>query len=90
VGAAAVVVLDPKSQGTPQMGFRERNEPVQTLATNGANDPLADRSRFRTAWRCLLHAQAEAANRGIELRREDAVAVMDQIMVSAANPERLA
>jgi hypothetical protein len=32
----------------------------------------------------------EAANRGIELGREDAVAVVDQIIVSAVNPKRLA
>ncbi len=37
VWAPTVVVLDPKSQGTPQMGFREGNEPVQTLATSGAD-----------------------------------------------------
>ena len=90
VGAAAVVVLDPKSQGTPQMSFRERNEPVQTLATYRPDHPFAEAVRHRTARRRFQNAQPQAADRGVELPREDAVAVMKQITVADIKPEGLA
>ena len=68
--ASAIVVLDPKSQGTPQMGFRERNEPVQTLATYRPDHPFAEAVRHWTARRRFQNTQPQAADSGVESPRE--------------------
>src|SRR6266513_2031936 len=77
VWAAAVVMLDPGLERTPQMSFGQRYEPVQTLATYRPDHPFADAVRHGTARRCFQNMQPEAANRGIELPREYAVAVVN-------------
>ena len=73
-----------------QKGFRQRNEPVQTLATYRPDHPFAEAVRHWTARRRLQNTQPEAADRGVELPREDAVAVMKQITVVGVKSERLA
>src|SRR6266513_5049451 len=90
VGAAAVVMLDPGVERTPQMSFGERYEPVQTLATYRSDHPFAEAVRHWTARRRFQNTQPEAADRGVELPREDAVAVMNQITVVGVKPEGLA
>jgi hypothetical protein len=79
-------VADPGFQYKPQMGFRQWNEPIQAFSTDGADQPLADAVRHRTAWRNLQHSQPEVANGSIEFDREDAVTVMDQITVCGLVP----
>ena len=49
--------------------------------------PFAEAVRHRTARRRLQNTQLEAADRGVELPRKDAVAVMKQITVVGAKPE---
>src|SRR5437660_12650700 len=90
VWASAVVMFDPALERTPQMGFRQRYEPVQTLATDRPDHPFAEAVRHWTARRRFQNMQPEAADRGIELPREDAVAVMKQITVADIKPEGLA
>src|ERR1700751_336629 len=62
------------------------NEPIQAFSTDGADQPLADAVRHRTAWRNLQHSQPEVANGSVEFDREDAVTVMDQITVCGLVP----
>src|SRR5579862_5423088 len=71
------------------MRFREWNEPVQTLATDGPDYPLADPIGHRTARRSLDDAQPEAANGAVQFRGEDTVAVVDQKLVSGLVPQSL-
>src|ERR1700746_3451437 len=61
VRACSLVVADPGFQYKPQMGFRQWNEPIQAFSTDGADQPLADAVRPRTAWRNLQHSQPEVA-----------------------------
>ena len=49
VRASSIVVADPGFQYKPQMGFRQWNEPIQAFSTDGADQPLADAVRHRTA-----------------------------------------
>ena len=73
-----------------QKGFRQRNEPVQTLATYRPDHPFAEAVRHWTARRRFQNTQPQAADRSVELPREDAVAVMKQITVVGVKSERLA
>ena len=51
MGPTAIVMLDPRAKGCPQLSFRYGNQPIQALATNGADDSFADRMGLRTARR---------------------------------------
>ena len=62
VRATAIVMSDPRSQDTTHVRFRERYDPVQTLAPDRADYPLADPIRHRAASRRLQHAKPKAAN----------------------------
>ena len=85
--APTVVMFDPGSQRTPQMCFRQRYEPIQTLAAYRPDHPFAEAVRHGTARRRFQNTQPEAADRGVELPREDAVAVMKQITVVGVKSE---
>ena len=41
MGPSAIVMLDPRTKGCPQLSFRQGNEPVQTLPAKGPDHPLA-------------------------------------------------
>src|SRR5262245_28736721 len=43
VWAPAIVMLDPRAKRCPQVSFRQRNEPVQTLSANCPDHPFAHR-----------------------------------------------
>ena len=83
-------LLRTEPQRMSQKGFRQRNEPVQTLATYRPDHPFAEAVRHWTARRRFQNTQPQAADRGVELPREDAVAVMKQITVVGVKSERLA
>jgi len=60
------------------MAFIQHDQPVKTLTTNRADQPLAERIRLRTAhWR-FQDGQAHRLNRAIDGRRVDAVAVVNE------------
>jgi hypothetical protein len=82
-------MFDPGSQRMSQMCFRQRYEPIQTLATYRPDHPFAEAVRHWTARRRFQNTQPEAADRGVELPREDAVAVMKQITVVGVKSEGL-
>jgi hypothetical protein len=51
MGPTAIVMLDPRVKGSPQVSFRQGNEPVQTLSAKGPDHPLAHRIHLWTVWR---------------------------------------
>ena len=51
VRTAGISVGNPRFQDAPQMRFRQGNQPIETLATNGFDDSFADRIGLRTAGR---------------------------------------
>src|ERR1022692_1104401 len=76
VRAAGIVMGNPRFQNGPQVRFGKRNQPIQALATNCADDSLADGIGFRTVrWR-FQHGHAEPLYRFIEVLGEDAVAIV--------------
>jgi hypothetical protein len=51
MGPSAIVMLDPRTEGCPQLSFRQGNDPVQTLRAKGPDHPLAHRIHLWTVWR---------------------------------------
>ena len=51
VRTAKIVVGNPRFQDAPQMRFRQGNQPIETLATNGSDDSFADRIGLRAVGR---------------------------------------
>jgi hypothetical protein len=79
----------PGPQDTAQVCLREWDEPIETLSTDRPDYPLADRIRRRTARRALQYSQPEAAHRAVQAGRKDAIAIVEQIAVSAFVAQRL-
>ena len=60
----------------------ERDHPVQALAPNRADDPLADRvGRGSSGWR-LQHGQTESADGLVQMLGKDAIAIMEEVSVT--------
>ena len=77
----------PGFQRLPQMRFRERNEPVQTFAAKGTQDTFTNGIRFWTSRRALQYTQTQPLDGRINLGRENAVAIVQQVLLSS--PSRL-
>ena len=60
------------------MPFIQHDQPVETLATDRADQPLAIRIRLWAAHRSLQHRQAHRGHCAIDGRRIDAVAVVNE------------
>jgi hypothetical protein len=58
------------------MRLGQGNDPVQTLAPEGPDQPFAERICLRAAHRCFDDFKAHVRYRSIELGGEDRVAVM--------------
>lgn len=72
------------------MRFGRRDQPIQALAPNGADDALADRIGLRAARRRLQHRDSESGHGFVEVIGEDAVAIVQQVMVSLLEADSLA
>lgn len=90
VWAALVVMSDPPLQHAPQVCCGYRDEPVQALSSDRPDHPLADRVRHRAVRRCLEGLQPNSLNDIVQLAGEDAVAIVNQVLVSSVIPERVA
>jgi hypothetical protein len=67
VRATGIIVTDPRTQDRPQMRLGKRNQPIQTLAADGADHSLANGVRLRAArWR-FQHVNTEAQDRCIQM-----------------------
>ena len=62
------------------MRLRQRYQPVQALAPNRSDHPLAERIGLRAVRRRLEHGQAEIPDRFVQASREDAVPVVNQVL----------
>ena len=72
------------------MRFGRGDHPIQTLAPKCADDSLADRIRFWASWRRSQHLDAKATHRFVEVRGEDAIAIVHQVLASRIGPDGLA
>src|SRR5688500_2155415 len=75
-------------QRLPQMCFRQRDEPVQTLAPNRPDDAFTNRIRRGAVRWTLQHTQSQPFDEFVEISGEDAVAIMEQVFVSSLVSER--
>jgi hypothetical protein len=87
VRTPAVVVSNPLAQDRAEMRLGQRDHPVQALAPDRADHPLADRVRLGARERRAQHREAQRSDRVIQAPREDAVPVMDQIPVIVSVPD---
>src|ERR1035441_11064182 len=72
------------------MRFGQRNQPIQTLRENRADDTLADGIGHRTSrWR-FQHRNSEPSNRFIKVLGKDVVAIVQQVFVAPFEPDSLA
>jgi len=74
--ASGVVVTDPRTQDGTQMRLGERNQPIQTLATDGSDESLANGVRLRASRWGFQNADTEPCYRCIKVLGEYAVAIM--------------
>jgi len=74
------------------MPFIQQDQPIQTLTTDRADQPLAERVRLRAAHRRFQHRQAHRVNRAVDGRRIDTVAVVNEKslrLIAGNNPAEL-
>jgi len=71
------------------MRFGYWYDPIQALAPNCANNSFADRIDFRTMRRRFQNLDAKSAHRFVEMRSKDAVAIMQQVLISVLEPDSL-
>ena len=77
VGTPTIVMHDELVDHQLQVPLVQRDEIVQTLATDGADEPLAKGVRLRRTNWSFEDAQAEASESSIHVGREDRIAVVD-------------
>src|SRR5258706_13220095 len=82
VRAPGIVMRYPRFQDAPQMRFRQGNQPIQALATNGADHSFADGIRLGTSGRRFQYLDAELPDRLSELPRKNAMPLAPQAIVS--------
>ena len=79
MGAAPIVMRNPRLQDQPKVRFRNRDNPVEAFAPNRADHALADRVCPRRAqWR-FQHREAQGPDRLIQVLCKDTVLVVNQI-----------
>ena len=78
VRSGLVVVTHPLLEHAPKMPFIQHNQPVETLSTDRADQPLAIGIRLRAAHRSLQHRQTHCGNCPVDGRRINAVAVVNE------------
>jgi hypothetical protein len=78
VWSPLVIVSHPLLQNCSQMPFIQHDQPVETLATDRTDQPLAVRVRLRAAHGRPQHCQTHRANCAVDGRSLDAVAVVNE------------
>ncbi len=64
------------------MRLGDRDQPVQTLTSYRTDHPFANSIRLRAVRRRFQYPQAQRPDRLIQVRREDAIPVVNQVTVS--------
>ncbi len=78
VGPLAVVVVDVDTKHSFEVAAVEDQQPVEALGAHGSDEALCDRVRFGRADRRPDDLDAFAAEDGVEVTSELAVAIADQ------------
>ena len=78
VGPLAVVMVDVDTQHSFEVAAVEDQQPVEALGAHGSDEALSDRVCFGRADRCPDDLDAFAAEDGVEVSRELAVAIADE------------
>ena len=82
MGPTSIVMCNPVFRNESQVVFRQRNQEIQTFSTERTDDPLAEAVSLGTSrWR-FDYTQSHVCNGFVELRRENAIAVMDEKTVA--------
>src|SRR4029453_17867768 len=76
--STSVVVRHPPRENRTEMPFIQNNQPIQTLSTDRADQPLAIRIRLRAAHRSLQHRQTHCGNGPVDGGGINAVAIMNE------------
>src|SRR5712691_3847865 len=76
--ASVVVMSDPLHEYPTDVPLIQRNHPIQTLATNRADQPFAIRIRLRGSHGRLENRQTHGPHGGIDALGIDAVAVVNE------------
>ena len=75
-------MLHPGFQDYAQVRLGHRNQPVKALSAYRTDHSFANRIRLRgPRWR-FQHLQAQRLDRFIQMLREDAIPIMNQVTVS--------
>src|SRR5258707_15167867 len=89
VRAPGIVMRYPRFQDAPQMRFRQGNQPIQALATNGADHWFADGIRLGTSARSFQYRDSELPDRLIDMAPKNAIASVQSVIVSPIEPHHL-
>src|SRR6516165_9278529 len=80
----------PLLENSSQVSLIHRNQEIQTLASDAAHEPFAECIRLRRSEWSFENAQVHRLQSQIELRRVDAVAVVDEESVRFLSSDDLA
>ena len=89
VRPALIVMRNPASQYTAQLVLRQRDEKVQALSAQGANDTFTKTVSLGASIRRPLDPKTQVGNRPVEHRRKVLVAIMDEKMVTMVRRDSL-
>jgi hypothetical protein len=88
VRATAIVVAYEFFNDQPEVPFIDRDEVVEALAADGADQSFAESVGCRRSRRSLQDASPEADQFGVEARRKYSVAVVNQKVVRVVRCEK--
>ncbi len=71
------------------MGFSQGNQPIEALSANGPDEPFANRVGRRTSRRRFQYFDPEFRDRRVEVCGKNAIAIMQQVLVSLLQSNRL-
>ena len=87
---SCIVMVHPRVQDTSQVVLSERNHKVYAFAPQCAQQPLAERIGLRTLGWGFRDLEPEVLYAAVELRREDAIAIMEEEAIIMVRWERFA
>src|SRR5215510_7112481 len=79
----------PRVEQASQVVFCEREDAIQALPPQRADEPFAEGVRLRTLGWCFQHLEPQMAYAVVELGREDAIAVMHEEAIAMVHWDRL-
>jgi hypothetical protein len=85
----SVVVRQPLGQHVAQVPFVQRNDPVEALASRGADEPFASRVRLRRPWWSAQNPERHGPERVVDRGREDGIAVVDDESIGRVERETI-